>query len=70
MLRLLRHVVREAGGVVTYKVESLSDISDGWILDHVTPNMARCGIPHDVCLVCFGGSLTGVVRVLFPLLRE
>ncbi len=36
---------------MTYKVELLSGISDGWILDHVTPNMARCGIPRDVCLV-------------------
>ncbi len=28
-----------------------SGISDGWILDHVTPNMARSGIPRQVCLV-------------------
>ena len=28
-----------------------SGIRDGWILDHVTPNMARSGIPHQVCLV-------------------
>ena len=36
---------------MTYKVELLSGISNGWILDHVTPNMAQCDIPRDVCLV-------------------
>ena len=39
------------GGVVMYAVERESGISDGWIMDHVTPNMASAGIPRQVCLV-------------------
>ena len=34
-----------------YAVERESDISDGWVIDHVTPNMASHGIPRQVCLV-------------------
>ena len=39
------------GGVVVYAIEPESDISDGWILYHITPNMASHGIPWHVCLV-------------------
>jgi hypothetical protein len=34
-----------------YAAERESGISDGWIIDHVTPNMASAGIPRQVCLV-------------------
>ena len=34
-----------------YAVEPESGISDGWIIDHVTPNMGSAGIPWQVCLV-------------------
>jgi hypothetical protein len=39
------------GGPIAYVVDEESCISDCWILDHVTPHMARCGIPREVCLV-------------------
>ena len=37
--------------MIVYAIEPESGISDRWILDHVTPNMANHGIPHQVCLV-------------------
>ena len=39
------------GGVITYQVIKESGITDGWIMDHVVPNMARFGISREVCLV-------------------
>ena len=39
------------GDVVVYAFEPQSGKSDGWMLDHVTPNMVSHGIPHQVCLV-------------------
>ena len=38
-------------GIVMYAVERESGISDGWIIDHVTHNMASAGIQQQVCLV-------------------
>lgn len=32
-------------------VDEESCITDCWILDHITPHMARCGIPREVCLI-------------------
>jgi hypothetical protein len=40
-----------------YDVKLESGISDGWIIDHVTPNMASAGIPRQVCLVLGGAML-------------
>mgnify|MGYP006204990973 CR=1 FL=1 len=37
--------------MIVYAIEPESGITDWWILDHVTPNMANHGIPHQVGLV-------------------
>ena len=39
-----------------YALERELGVSDGWIIDHVTPNMASAGIPQQVCLV-FGRAM-------------
>lgn len=51
------------GGPIAYVVDEESCISDCWILDHVTPHMARCGIPKATKSVIFlGPSPLGVLK--------
>ena len=44
------------GGPITYEVVPESGISDGWIIDHVTPFRASSGISREVCLL-FGRAM-------------
>ncbi len=44
------------GGIIAYKIDPLSGVSDNWILDYVVPNMVGLGIPSEVCIV-FGRAV-------------
>lgn len=42
------------GGAITYVIDDLTEISDGWILKHVFPCMLTHAINHHVCKVWVG----------------
>lgn len=42
------------GGAITYAIDDLTAISDGWILEHVFPCMVAHAINHHVCKVWVG----------------
>ena len=39
------------GGAVVYVVLEASGVTDGWICDHIVPNILRIGVPLQVCVV-------------------
>ena len=39
------------GGAVVYVVQEASGVTDGWICDHIVPNILRIGVPLQVSIV-------------------